>query len=307
MARTARSEAGTTEVTKKPAGAAGGMQASAAGAADLLTTAVRLAGGFTPPGFEFYPGATHVFAPNDYTVHEIRDPDHVPGHVCETLVFDDAASLNDYARRFAEPGALLFADLSNDSVTARLDWHLDCATSKRAGGDGERATRTRNAHAARLQLTPSEEWRRWNEAEADWFSQEDFARFLEENACDVIEPASASLIEIARDLEVHSDHKFRSRTDLQSGNRIFHYETEDNVKGQIRVPQTITVRIPFWLGEPVQDLEALFRYRASEKGLRLGFEWRRVEHRRQAAFRETAVKIAEETGLAVCFGGPRPT
>lgn len=247
-------------------------------------------------------GSEYLVIPQTHALQDVTDPHRLPSYINETRQFDDEASFNTYVNAYREEDALICGDYDKDQFFCVLDYHkkLDAA----GGVEPAPRTHTRPAgHRATLQLRPSNEWRDWSAFEAaGLITQAEFARFLEENASDVVSPEPNRLIEIARDLEVSTGCKFRQKTDLQSGDRVMYYESEDKVLNNISIPQSIVIEIPLWQGDEPVRLEALFRYRAGEGGLKLAINWRRADHIRQAKFMAIGHSIAEATGVNVLFG-----
>ena len=239
-------------------------------------------------------GRQFLLTPSGFGVKEITDPAWLDPHPSAAVVVDEKAALTDYVVRFREPGTVLFADVDCGAIKAVIDYHL-------ASGFVDVKTGAAR-HSATLVLRKSEEFARWDEFEGDLHSQAEFARFLEENAVDILFPDQATMIEIARDLSATEGVKFASKVDLQNGNRRFHYENETKVDGDIAVPSRFTVNIPLYAGEEPIELEALFRYRVAPAGLMLGFEWRRVEYLKLAHFKQIAFAVAEATGAPVFLG-----
>src|SRR5690606_24603427 len=116
-------------------------------------------------------------------------------------------------------------------------------------------------------LRPSEEWARWDEFEGALRPQAEFAAFLEENAVDILEPESAAMIEVSRDLEATQGVAFMASTRLENGDRKFVYETETHVKGDVQVPREFKLHIPLYQGENPVELSAALRFRVASGGL----------------------------------------
>ena len=239
----------------------------------------------------------HVFVPEGYSLVELDDPHAVPPYIQQLIVVDDADSLINYTNRFSDERSVIIADLDATKITVALDWHTSNEPILYDGLSAQPVT-----HSAVLKLRHSEEFARWSEIEGKLIDQMAFAEFLDENASDIVDPDPAVMIEIARDLEATQGVAFKAGTRLQTGERSFRYETETHVKGDLVVPQRFRLAIPLFHGEEPTEIEASFRFRPNPDGLKLGFVWRRVEHVRQAQFREIAFRVAEATGRPVYQG-----
>lgn len=244
-------------------------------------------------------GRTFAYVPCEFALKDVSDPDALPPFIKQKVTVDDADSLSAYANRFSDQRSVIIADLDALSIAAVLDWHLHNGASE-DGLAPLSAQPTR--HTVALKLRNSEEFARWAAMEGVLHSQMEFAEFLDENSADIVHPDPAVMIEIARDLEATQGVAFKAGTRLQTGERSFRYETETHVKGDLVVPQRFHLAIPLFFGEEPTEIEASFRFRPNPDGLKLGFVWRRVEHVRQAKFREIAFRVAEETGLPVFQG-----
>lgn len=240
-------------------------------------------------------GREWLIVPPGFRAEDVTDPDRVPMTApSATIIVDDRASLTSYSNRHSRKGAsAIFADYDTGTITTRLDWHPDNSTGTMNGPDRHRVT---------LKLRPSEEWSRWNGAAGKMHPQATFARFLEENATDILHPEPAIFIELARDMEAVADRSFTSRTRLSNGDSEFRFSEDSRVVGTVTVPESFTLRIPLYQGEAPEDLRALFRWKADKEGLVFGFVWHRAEYMRQARFQQIAAQAAEETGLPYILG-----
>ena len=235
-----------------------------------------------------------LIVPEGYRLEDVTDKDRLAAHAAAAIVLDEKQALIDYVNRFREPGSVLFADADKSEVRCVLDYHL--------ASNGEDATTGARQHKATLKLRDSEEFQRWNAIAGQLVTQEVFADFLEENANDIASPDPAAMIDLARDLSASVGATFRSKVDLQSGDRVFNYARETTVDEKIVVPKIVELEIPLYQGEQPMRLRMAFRYSLGGGGLRLGVEWRRVQYQRLALFKEIAFAVAEGTGVPVFVG-----
>lgn len=259
-----------------------------------LNAAIRAAA-LREPVIEGPHGARKLLVPDGFRVEDFRDPHAFPPYAIGKITVDDAESLIRYVNRFQDARSILVADYDHLAVDAVLDYH--------AANDEDMPLHPGpGRHVATLALRESEEFKRWAEMEGALHDQMAFAEFLDENANDISDPEPADFIEIARELEATQGVNFKSSTRLQTGERSLVYETETQVRGEMKVPTTFTLAIPLFQGEEPSPIQASFRFRPSPQGLKLGFVWRRVEYRRQAQFSLIAHRVSEATGRPVMFG-----
>lgn len=240
-------------------------------------------------------GKRWAFVPDGYSLQDIGDKYRLPPHVVQSIRLDDRESLTAYVNRFSSENSVIVANFDAMAIATVLDWH----PHNQADGFGVSGA---NEHRATLKLLMSEEFKRWNDFEGNLHSQAEFAAFLEENAVDITDPEPGVMIEISRDLEATTQVGFKSSTRLENGDRKFTYESDTRVENDVVVPREFQLTIPLYNGEEPVELRAAFRFRPQADGLKLGFEWRRVEYQRRAYFEKIATQVAEDTGLPVFFG-----
>lgn len=193
-------------------------------------------------------------------------------------------------------GALIYADETTNKLTAVIDW------------DGWRD------HRIALQLTYSDQFKRWADRSGKWFNQLDFAELLEDFAADIYEPAAADMIELAQSFQAARSGSFESSTRLDNGAVSFRFHEDIQAKGGgaglLEVPETFLLRIPVLRGGDYIEVTAKLRYRIEHNQLRLGFRVPGLDDLRLQAFAgATADVIAgldESHGHVVVFG-PAPT
>lgn len=250
-------------------------------------------------------GRQYLVLPEGFEAHELPDEGRLQPWPRQRVTVDDRNSLSSYANRFSDKRSVIVADYDALTISARLDWHHHNQDSDMAGRTGP------DNHSVTLKLRPSEEFSRWNAFVKQGFvDQETFARFLEENSADVLQPDPATLIEISRDFEATVGQVYKSSTRLDNGDRRMVFQSDSNATSDVVVPKKITLRIPFYNGEQPSDIDAHFRWRGASGGaVVFALEWHRVEYHRRAHFNAIAFAASEETGLPVFLGrqgDPKP-
>lgn len=251
--------------------------------ATMITTSDGRAFLVTKEGFE------HV---------EVSDPHGLkrssPIYISQAVTLETKDSLADYTNRFKSDATMLFATIADNRITAMIDYH----------GAPDKASNT--AHRASMHLPFSEEWRVWTGISGKLMGQLEFARFVEENAADVVAPSGAELLEAVRDLQAHRKVNFVKAVRTASDNENFEYtdETEARTKGGVEVPTKFKLSVPVYFGEPPTELYAFLRWKLDDGVLTLGVQLHRAEHVRQAVFRQIMVTVGERTGCPVVFGKP---
>lgn len=248
-----------------------------------------------------------IVLPNGDGGYEINDvtPPHTlppprPTYVSQVVQVQDAASLIAYVNRFKSDATMLFANLNTSSIEAALDYH------QRGGLDGALpAQADLVAHRADMTLPFSEEWRTWTEIDGKMMSQLAFVRFLEENAVDIVAPATADLIEVCRDIQGLRNVEFTSvvRAESNTAERFMYADTSGvRGKGEVDIPREFTLSIPVYFNDRAYDIRALLRNEIEDGKLKLGIKLWRREYVRQTAFRNVMGEIETATNITPLFG-----
>lgn len=257
---------------------------------ELTLAATRLAS----PLIDTQGDCQFMILPDGFKAQDVTDPHGPKRFAAQRVTLDDRDSVTTYINRFSTADTVIIADYDAGKIAGVIDWHPGNAQANPPGG--------RCAHQATLALRPSEEYKRWDAFEGKLHAQAEFAAFLEENAVDIAMPEATVMIEISRDLEATTEQKFGGRVRLENGDMRFTFETETRTPTSVIIPTEIHLNIPLYQGESPEILRAAFRYRATQEGLKMAIQWRRVEYQRIAHFEAIATQIAEDTGRPVFFG-----
>jgi len=241
-------------------------------------------------------GREFLIYPEGATVREISDEHSLqitaPRYIKQTVTLQTQDSLIDYVKTFKAPATLLFADIGANSIVGLIDYHAP-----------EKAAHA--AHKTILTLPFSEEWRIWNEISGKLKPQLEFARFLEENAADVRAPSAGELLDACRDLQVRRKVNFIKAVRTATDNENFEFSDETSAttkKGDLELPTKFTLGLPVYFGEEDTEVHAFLRWKLDDGQLTLGIQLHRVEHVRQAVFKQIVTAVAEATGCPAVFG-----
>lgn len=134
--------------------------------------------------------------------------------------------------------------------------------------------------------TYSPRWARWMGKNRVAMGQADFAQFIEDNALDVIEPDSATMIEVSRSIEARKKVNFASGIRLNNGQSELTYEeTIEGTagKGKLAIPEQFTIAIPVFVDGDPWKVTARLRYRINEGKLSLWYDLLRFTDVAEAA------------------------
>lgn len=242
-----------------------------------------------------------VVAPAGSVVHSLQGLQYPfglpPDQIRVSLKFQDATSFISYVNSFKDHRTRIFADstINSLSFSAVLDYH----------GAGSEMLAEFLSHRATLTLQRSEEWKLWYGLNDKLVPQSEFAEFLEDNRADIVKPDSATMLEIAKDLQAHSDVNFGSKINTRNGAAVLQYEEQIKAtvaNGSIEIPETFTIRIPVFFGEQPQEITARLRFRINEGKLRFQYKLYRPVEVISKAFDAARSEIATATTLEVWLG-----
>lgn len=237
-----------------------------------------------------------LIVPSGFSDKEVSDAYGLklakPKYIKQTVTIETADSLVDYVNRFKGPDTVLFAEISANRIVALIDYH--------AAAQAEHV-----AHRAKMELPFSEEWTLWKGISGRLMEQLEFARFIEENASDIRTPSAADLLEACRDLQVRRKVNFIKAVRTATDNENFEYSEETNAttkKGDLELPAKFILGLPVYFGEPDTEVHAFLRWRLDDGALKLGVQLHRLEHIRQAIFKQIVLRISEGSACPAVFG-----
>ncbi|MCM2394451.1 DUF2303 family protein [Streptomyces albipurpureus] len=247
------------------------------------------------------PGKVHVVAlgRGEFRQIDLTGPEHtgIPARKSGTTVVRDVDSFLAYFDKHGDEESEVYADVERLSITAVVDAHT--SGYPRWGG-----------HRLELRLRQTPAWSAWTSMDGKLMSQAAFAEFIEDNLVDLVEPDSATMLELAQSFEATTSAEFQSSQRLDSGQRRFLY-TEDvqakaGSKGEITIPSTLVLALAPFEGTERYKVTTRFKYRLDRQQgeLRLGFKIERPEDILTAAFGDIRTLIDSTVPMAVLNGAP---
>lgn len=233
----------------------------------------------------------------DRPAQDVTEPNavktYLPDHIRQAVTLQTVDSLVDYLNRFKTDDTVLFADIAHNTIVGAVDYHAPEAAALLG-------------HKATLTLPHSIEWQTWTAVHDRLMPQLEFARFLEENASDIVAPSGAELLEACRDLQARRKVNFTKAVRTASDNENFEYTDETTAttkKGGLEIPSKFQLFLPVYFGDAPTSLFAFLRWKLEDEGgLKLGVELHRAEHVRQAVFKQIVLDAAERTDRPAVFG-----
>ncbi|MFJ2183411.1 DUF2303 family protein [Streptomyces anulatus] len=232
---------------------------------------------------------------------DLTGPEHtgIPARKSGTTLVRDVDSFLAYFDKHSDESTEVYADVESRTITAVLDAH----TANNARWSG---------HRLELRLRATSAWRAWTSMDGQLVPQGQFAEFIEDNLVDLVEPDSATMLELAESFEATTSAEFQSSQRLDSGQRRFSFvedvQAKAGHKGEITIPATLTLALRPFEGCEAYRVIARFRYRLDrQKGeLRLGFKIERPEDILTSAFEDIRALVDDgiPEEIAVLNGAP---
>jgi uncharacterized protein YfdQ (DUF2303 family) len=224
-----------------------------------------------------------------------------PRRIAQRVELHDATSFSAYVKEFAQESATVFFDEEKRTFLAILDYH--------GGGSGTASGEKPRwcDHVATFVARTTPEWDLWSGRNQKPFGQVEFATFLEDNMLEVVEPAGAELLEIARTLETKQDVAYSSGIRLDNGAARIHYDevikgTANTQAGIVEIPTQFTLQMQVIRGGSAFRFPARLKYRIKDRALILWYEIVRPHKILEQALNETVAAIQEATGLTIRKG-----
>ncbi len=155
-------------------------------------------------------------------------------------------------------------------------------------------------HVCVYSCEKSNEWEAWLNKDGVKMTQEDFAQFIEQNLVDIVDPSSAHMLAISRELVARKSAKFSSFISFSNGSHQFYYDEDikgSNKSGKLKVPETFKIGIPVFLNGACYGINARLRCRIKEQSLQMWYELIRPHNVYEDAFNEIHASITEATGM----------
>lgn len=220
--------------------------------------------------------------PEGYVVHPLEDLQDAPNRIVAAPKFRDVGSLAAYLARFEREESVALSRPAESEIRVVVDHHVDSDTPAWA------------KHTATFKAIFTPEYQAWRDIDRKHMGQVTALEFLEERSVDVIEPGPADIMDIIMNFDALKRVTFKQSTRLHDGQRQFVYAEENEVRGQINLPEMISLRLPVYEGMEPDIIKVRIRYRIDEGKLTFAFLISERPKLEMTAFErcEDALKVA---------------
>jgi uncharacterized protein YfdQ (DUF2303 family) len=230
--------------------------------------------------------------PKDYRIEDLENFLPRPLRIKEDVALHDTDSFIAYVNNFKLPVSRIFFDTIEEEFVTLLDYH-------------EVETAGWCDHTASYKPRRSVECETWMASNRKQMTQVDFARFLEENMPDVVEPNSAELLQVALTFEAKKSVEFSSGVRLNNGQIQFQYDEVVRgtaQKGTIEIPEQFVLGIPIHVNGPAYRIPVRLRWRLQEGKVVFWYEIVRPHRFIEDALKEIRERVSVETTTAIFAG-----
>lgn len=207
-------------------------------------------------------------------------------------------SFVEYVNRFKGVESIAYASRDTTMVTVVFDDH--------PAGSAAAGTRWRKDRAT-YRCPLARKWIDWTARDGQPMTQDEFGDFIEENAEDVIAdagfPPAAALLELARDLRIHSSAKFERKTNPTTGEHSL-LATEENATTSTKIPKAFKIAIPVFDNGDHYRLECRVRFQLQQGRPQFAFTIHQRAEALDLAFSAVRKAVADQCGIPVLAGEP---
>ena len=216
-----------------------------------------------------------------------------PSRIRALVKFYEAGSFCLYTQAFKTAATHLFGDRKALELTAIFDYHQPPASPNWT------------SHRAHLALRKTENWDRWVGQNGRQMNQVQFATFLEDNLVDIASPDGASLLELAKNLDIKKAAAFTSAIRLDNGQTQFQYIEDvqgNSQKGAMTIPALFVLGLAPLEGVEPYRVDARLRYRMTDGKLAIWYDLLRPEDYLKAAFESVVLFVEKQTEIRLLLG-----
>lgn len=244
----------------------------------------------------------HLF--RDGAVIDPRSYGERPSRRSGNTAIDTPSSFVDYVSRLAVDETVIYAQRRDGTFVAVFDDHPAVGDH---GESAEMADAGWRGHTATLRLQTHEDWTAWVSGNGSLRPQREFGEFIDAMAHTIVEPDSATMLEVATTLTMKRSLDFDSRVRLTNGDVEFKFQEESNMRAgratSVEIPSTFTFAAPVWVGTDPVEVHARLRVRASGEGVVMGYKLLRVADAEQRAFDDVVAGISVGADPVPVFHG----
>jgi len=216
-----------------------------------------------------------------------------------TSLHNEQQSFIEHVKRYAEPSTVIWSQADSAQMTAVFNYNPAGSDPKVCGWGDHRA-----GYRARL----SPEWLDWIKNSGGAMSSEGFADFIEERVEYITDgegcPTPIELLEVARNLQIHTKGTFIKKVDPSTGGYHMVAKEEQDAATSTKIPRRFALALRVFEGGELYRIEALISFRISNGTPSFSYKLLRQGETEREAFRDVRAAVEEATGLPMFAGEP---
>ncbi len=143
---------------------------------------------------------------------------------------------------------------------------------------------------AKFILSRSTNWKNWTQCDNTTMNQEQFCDFLEDNLCDICEPAGADVLQMVSNFRMNTQVTYQSSYRTADGQiKMIYDEEKTGNKREMAIPSVVTLQLPV-----IDGAEAQTTYKVTA---RLYSRINRHDHSLCFAYKLVRPDLAEKNAL----------
>ena len=228
-----------------------------------------------------------VALPTGFEIASLEELQENPNRTRLNHVFRDTRSLAHYADLFFDPEQSLAISYPADRKIVLFIDH-----------DTPDIARHRD-HQATFEAIFTAEYAAWRGLSSRLIDQKSAGEFLEDRAADVVEPDAAAIMDMVMTFDALKKVTFRQSTRLHDGQRQFTYQEENEARGNVTLPEQITLLLQVFDGQDPQRIKVRVRYRIDDGSLKFGFNIADMQALEDEAFRKCEDALETDTKVSI--------
>ena len=215
--------------------------------------------------------------------------------------FIDGESFEKYLKAYSNPKeSRLFASLNDLEIDGVIDYQpVNPKLLPSEAVDGS------HQHVVSFRLIETEDFKAWKGINGQFMTQADFVEFLQERSHCVEVPDQATILEVARNLEIRSDVTFSSKERRSDGGFDLIYrediETKVGTSAKVKVPESLVLKLHAFEGGESMELKARLYFKMSGGKVVFAVKILNLRETVLKTFRGICNKISESVGLDVHY------
>jgi uncharacterized protein YfdQ (DUF2303 family) len=247
--------------------------------------------------------APYTVVPNGYTLKKLPI-EEFPRRPKGTINVRDARSFIKLFNKHKINTSEIYAQLQPAEFLGVIDEYF-------GGTDTVEGQANWREHRIGFAIPLSQEWKDWSAISGKPTTQEEFAKFIENNLPDIVDPNNADLLQSILQFRRTLEGEFKSVTNLDNGNMAYNYVANSKA-GEGELPSALKLMIPVFENDTLRAVDVRLRSKlqpvtvGNEQRMKLAFTIEMIRPHKvlEAAFKEHWGTIETQCERQILLGSP---